>query len=272
MKKYILVLVSLFFWGSTITTGNISEQSDTLVEKNILKDSTQHFDSNFALLKMDSMKSVKKQETAKDKDTKKEKGFDSSLLGSFLGSLISGLAAVLVFLGTIFYNCRIKNKKNKVSLSVIINLLSESLSYLDNFMDDIKKIGEDHALIQKGEKIKTPLPYREPYAIKRLKDFDLEYFSELMSIKNIQQYPELIINLDHIYLFCNELNKQFEKSELEIEEIYKKNENKKNVVEKDENKEIISIYERLINESEDNIKELENAKKVFNNILNQLKI
>lgn len=257
MKRLILLFFLVLY---VVSTWGQNDTSNLLVPSISRANEYTSSDSIKETIICTCINNSKKEQTS----SKKNIWQDNSFLGSFLGALFSGIAAIVVFLATIWIAYRDKKRKNKTSIAVIRDLLKESIRYIDAFIIDIQDITIIYNKIECGEDNDTPLPYREPYSIKRLKDFNLEYFSELMSTKKINNFPELIINIDHIYLFISELNHLYCNYEIEIKKEFEKKEGsyKQN---------IIDIYKILVSDAASNIEELQVTRKLFQNIEEQLK-
>lgn len=196
------------------------------------------------------------------------KSDDSFFSGSFLGALLSGLAAIIVFMGAEFINYRRKKKKNRLSIDVIVSLLQASVDFLNKYIGDLEKLNETYEGFSKDIPANMSLPYRVPYSITRLKDFNLEYLAELMSTKKIDNFPELLTTIDHIYLYIQELNRHFADAQERMLKL------KLNATAKDCSNfksEILEIYKYLLSNSEKDIENLNNAKNIFIASANKLK-
>lgn len=207
--------------------------------------------------------SMKKEESPSER-----KSDDSFFSGSFLGALLSGLAAIIVFMGAEFINYRRKKKKDRLSIDVVVSLLQMSIDFLNKYIGDIERLNKTYENLLTDIPADMSLPYRVPYSITRLKDFNLEYLAELMSTKKIDNFPELLTTIDHIYLYIQELNGHFADAQEKMLKL------KSNATAKDciyFKSEIIKIYKYLLSNSRKDIVNLNSAKNIFIVSANKLK-
>lgn len=196
------------------------------------------------------------------------KSDDSFFSGSFWGALLSGLAAIIVFIGAESINYRRKKKKNRLSIDVIVLLLGVSIDFLNKYIRDLEKLKETYEGLSADIDADMFLPYRAPYSITRLKDFNLEYWAELMSTKKIDNFPELLTTIDHIHLYIEELNRYFADAQ---EKMLKLNSNTTDKDGSNFKSEIVEIYKYLLSNSVKDIENLNNAKNIFIVFENKLK-
>ena len=140
----------------------------------------------------------------------------STFWGAALGALVSALVSISVFCGTIYNQKRKHDKKLGLSLAVIYKLCNQAIEYLTRFITDVKNVKEVFEEFKKTDSISSALPFKEPYAIRRLKDFDQHLFSESVVRYKVKGYPELATNLDYICHYIDYLNEYFRDKDMAL--------------------------------------------------------
>lgn len=145
-----------------------------------------------------------------DKTGKRSVSDWSSFWGAVLGAVISASAAIFVFWRSNRVQRRDRRRMLKVSFGVILELLEQTVLFLERFMEESKQIEEHRAEFRRTGKVTRPLPFKVPYALERLGGYDMGLFAEVMAEFRVEGYPQMLACIDHACHYIGETNKYFE--------------------------------------------------------------
>lgn len=195
--------------------------------------------------------------------TKNERDWNA-FLGAALGAFISAFASIGIFWKTNRKQEIKQDKVMKLSLSVIYELCEQSICYLKSYITEIQDIEKQHNIFNKNQKITQALPYKEPYALLRLKNFDIHLFSEIMAKFNVDGFPEMIIEIDFLCHYLQDINEYFRVKDIELRSLSSATK-------------ITELYDEIIRDTSGNTTEsgplhiLEKHKKNFELFLQKIK-